>query len=186
MHWDHNWIIGTPFENLPSLVLYDFAIHWFDLAAHFFEGRTIQQVFATATHSIEQRARPPMLSQALIEFVGGQAALIFNANVTHGQEDRTYVAGTRGSLISTGPGLSEQTVTMYTADGFAIPELEGTWFREGFHGAMGELLCAIEENREPVNNARDNLRSLALCFAAITSAEEKQPRIPGQVRRLPV
>jgi hypothetical protein len=35
---------------------------------------------------------------------------------------------------------------------------------------MAELLCAIEEGRDPVNNARDNLRGLSLCFAAIASA----------------
>ena len=34
---------------------------------------------------------------------------------------------------------------------------------------MGELLCAIEEEREPLNSARDNLRSLRLCQAALRS-----------------
>ncbi|MBK9313926.1 MAG: Gfo/Idh/MocA family oxidoreductase [Acidobacteria bacterium] len=185
LHWDHNWIIGTPFEMIRHLVLYDFGIHWFDLAAHFFAGRKAKSVYATAAHSISQRARTPMLAQALIEFDGGQASLIFNANVEHGQEDRTFVAGSKGSIVSSGPSLSDQSVTLFTSKGYARPVLEGTWFREGFQGAMGELLCAIEDNREPVNNARDNLESLALCFAAIASAEEKRTVIPGQIRRLP-
>jgi predicted dehydrogenase len=185
LHWDHNWIIGTRFEKIRHLVLSDFAIHWFDLVAQFFAQRTARQVFALATQAVGQRAQTPMLAQASIEFDDGMANLFFNASVTHGQEDRTFVAGAQGSVVSAGPGLSEQTVTLHTADGYAVPELEGTWFREGFHGAMGELLCAIEERREPVNNARDNLRSLALCFAAIASAEAKQPKIPGQVRSLP-
>jgi hypothetical protein len=51
---------------------------------------------------------------------------------------------------------------------------------------MGELLCAIEENREPQNSARDNLSSLALCFAAIQSSFDGQPHIPGEVRALPL
>jgi phosphopantetheinyl transferase (holo-ACP synthase) len=37
---------------------------------------------------------------------------------------------------------------------------------------MGELLCAVEEGREPGNNARDNLNSLALAFAAMESASK--------------
>ncbi|MGH9838896.1 MAG: Gfo/Idh/MocA family oxidoreductase, partial [Blastocatellia bacterium] len=86
------------------------------------------------------------------------------------QEDRTFVAGTGGSIASIGPSLSEQTVTLYTEAGVAQPRLDGTWFREGFHGAMGELLSAIEEDRTPSNNARDNLRGLSLCFAAVASA----------------
>ena len=40
---------------------------------------------------------------------------------------------------------------------------------------MGELLCAIEEEREPGHGARDNLRSLELCFAALKSADSGQP-----------
>jgi hypothetical protein len=63
--------------------------------------------------------------------------------------------------------------------------LEGAWFTDGFHGTMGELLCAVEEQREPLNSARENLKSLALCFAAIASASEGKPKIPGKVRRLP-
>jgi predicted dehydrogenase len=184
LHWDHSWIIGTRFEEMPHLILYDFAIHWFDLVACLFGEREPLNLYATATHAAGQRAKPPMLAQALIDFADGQAALSFNANVTHGQEDRTFVAGSRGSLLSAGPNLSEQTVTLYTEAGYARPALEGTWFREGFHGAMGELLCAIEEQRAPLNNARDNLRGLALCFAALESAATKQPIKPGAVRRL--
>ena len=63
--------------------------------------------------------------------------------------------------------------------------VKGCWFPDGFHGAMGELLRAIEEDREPTNSARDNLRSLELCFAAVASAEIRRPVDPGTVRRLP-
>jgi hypothetical protein len=40
---------------------------------------------------------------------------------------------------------------------------------------MGELLCAIEENREPENSAADNLKSLAIVLAAMKSADEQIP-----------
>jgi predicted dehydrogenase len=185
-HWDHNWIIGTKFEDIEFLVLYDFGVHWFDLAAHFFEGREALRVSAFATRSPGQRAKPPMLAQAIIEFEDGQASIVFNANVEHGQEDRTVIAGTEGAIVSAGPSLSEQSVTIYTAKGYAKPTLDGTWFREGFHGAMAELLCAIEEKREPVNNARGNLRGLGLCFAAIASVAEGMTKIPCSVRMLAI
>src|SRR5215468_2475043 len=185
-HWDHNWIIGTKFEEIESLVLYDFGVHWFDLAAHFFEGREALRVSAFATRAPGQRAKPPLLAQAIIEFEDGQASIVFNANVEHGQEDRTVVAGTEGSIVSAGPSLSEQSITIYTAEGHARPALEGTWFLEGFHGAMAELLCAIEERREPVNNARGNLRGLGLCFAAIASVADGMTKIPRSVRKLAI
>lgn len=50
-------------------------------------------------------------------------------------------------------------------------------------GTMGELLCAIEEDREPDNSASNNLHSLALCFAAMESSRSGQIEIPGKVRQ---
>lgn len=173
LHWDHGWIVGTEFEKIEHLLLSDFGIHWFDMAVCFFGERRWRKVTAGATTAIGQQAKVPMLAQAMIEFDGGQASLVFNANVIHGQEDRTVVAGTKGTIVSRGPSLSEQSIALFTAEGCAEVELAGTWFREGFHGAMAELLCAIEEGREPSNNARDNLRSLELCFAAIAGLTKK-------------
>ncbi|HWQ12474.1 MAG TPA: Gfo/Idh/MocA family oxidoreductase, partial [Roseiflexaceae bacterium] len=186
VHWDHSWIIGTPFEEIHDLVLYDFGIHWFDIVTAFFGGRESRRVYAATAHAAGQRARPPLLAQVLAEYDGAQASLAFNAAVVHGQQDRTYLAGSRGTAISVGPSLSNQEVTVFTAEGFWRAPLSGTWFREGFHGAMAELLCAVEERREPSNSGRENLRSLALAFAAIASAHTGQPQVPGAVRTLPV
>jgi predicted dehydrogenase len=185
VHWDHTWVAGTPFDQIHDLVLYDFAIHWFDIISCFFGSRRALRVFASTAYALDQAARPPLLAQALIEYEHGQAAVVFDGRVIHGQEDRTYLAGTKGSAVSSGPSLSEQTVTLFTAEGHCSPSLRGTWFPDGFHGAMGELLCAIEEGREPLNSARDNLRSLELTFAAIASAREGVAKIPGEVRCLP-
>ncbi len=185
IHWNHTWIAGTPFEDIHDILLYDFAIHWFDFVASLLGERRVQSVSASRSRAVGQTMRPPMLAQVMLQFEGGQASLVFDAHLPFGPEDHTYVGGTQGSIISTGPDLGQQTVTLYTADGYAIPTLEGTWFPDGFHGTMGELLCAVEENREPSNSARDNLKSLALCFAAIASAWDGVPKAPGEVRRLP-
>lgn len=50
---------------------------------------------------------------------------------------------------------------------------------------MAELLWAVEEDHQPVHSARENLRSLALCFAALASADEGGlPKRPGEVTRV--
>jgi predicted dehydrogenase len=185
VHWDHTWVTGTPFENIPDLVLYDFAIHWFDATATFWEGRKPLKIYATKTRVLGQEMMPPMAAQILIAYEGGQASLVFDAHTKFGAQDHTYVTGTSGTLLSTGPNLGEQTVTLTTEQGTAIPDLQGSWFPGGFAGTMGELLCAIEENREPQNSAKNNLASLALCFAAIQSSSDGQAKVPGEVRRLP-
>jgi predicted dehydrogenase len=186
VHWDHSWIIGTAFEDIHDLVLYDFGIHWFDIVTAFFGARDARRVYAATARAAGQQARPPLLAQVLAEYDGAQASLAFNAAVVHGQQDRTYLAGSQGTAISIGPSLSEQEVTVHTAAGYWRAPLAGTWFREGFHGAMAELLCAVVEGREPSNSGRENLRSLALAFAAIASAHSGEPRTPGGVRTLPV
>jgi predicted dehydrogenase len=49
---------------------------------------------------------------------------------------------------------------------------EQRWFPDAFTGPMAELLCAIEEDREPLTSGRDNLRTLALVEAAYLAAAE--------------
>ncbi|MDQ2730027.1 MAG: Gfo/Idh/MocA family oxidoreductase [Armatimonadota bacterium] len=182
--WDHNWIINTEFNKVHHVVLYDFAIHWFDIVTQFFGERQPQRVFASLAQSSNQTAAPPLLGQALIEYEGGQASLTFDAATPFGHQDFTYVAGSAGTIKSVGPNLGEQQVTLYTENGYCSPALEGSWFPAGFHGTMAELLCSIEEDRQPSNNARANLASLALCFAAVASAEDDQPKVPGEVREM--
>ena len=185
VHWDHNWVAGTPFDNVRHLVLFDFGIHWFDILSCFMGERRPTRVFASVAKSPSQKARPALLGQALVEYGGAaQATIAFDADVRHGRLDETYVAGTRGTLVSSGPNLTEQSVTLHTAKGYAKPRLTGSWFGAGFHGAMAELLSAIEEKREPSNGARNNLKSLALCFAACASANTGRPAVPGRARRI--
>jgi predicted dehydrogenase len=184
VHWDHSWTESTVFNEMPHLILYDFAIHWFDMLTCIMGAHTPLRVYASTARTAAQTNKPPMLAQVLVEYEHAQATLVFDALTRHGAMDETYVTGTLGALHSTGPDLSHQSVTLFTEAGIARPVLSGGWFQEGFQGTMGELLCAIEENRMPSNNAHDNLRSLALCFAAIRSAETGEPQIPGAVRSL--
>lgn len=182
--WNHNWIGETELDEVRHIILYDFGIHWFDVVACMFDEHA-ESVYASITESPNQEATPPLLGQAAIRFADGQASLAFNGDVRYGPQDSIYVAGTEGTIESTGPDLTEQSVTVYTEDGYARPDLDTRWFPDGFRGAMGELLCAIEEGREPANSARDNLRTLELCFAAVASAEDGEPKRPGDVRKLP-
>jgi len=164
-------------------VLYDFGVHWFDFIASL-TGRRAQSVFATASHGLGQSNKVPLLSQALVRLDGGQASLVFDGGAPHGPRDTTYVGGTSGSLVADGPDLGAQRVTLTTTEGIAQPKLECQWFNDGFRGTMGELLCAIEEGREPSNSARENLFSLALAFAAVRSRITGQEVEVGAARRL--
>lgn len=173
--WDHSWIRGTKFEEMKHLILYDFAIHWFDIVCAFAGDMLWNRVYASIARSPVQQANPCMLAHAAADFEHAQATWSFCADTRFGPIDQTTVVGGAGVLRSVGADLTRQQVRLYTAEGYAVTNLKGTWFEEGFQGTMGELLCAIEEDREPVHNASDNLRGLALCFAAVESADTGLP-----------
>jgi predicted dehydrogenase len=185
VHWNHGWVKGTRFESVKHLMLYDFAIHWFDIVTCFMGDRRPLRVFASMAHSPTQQVRPDLLAQAMIEYDGAQASLAFDGDTRFGALDHTFVTGSGGTITSVGASSRDQTVTLYTPAGHSTPKLTGRWFPDGFHGTMGELLRAIEEDREPDNSARNNLRSLELCFAAVASAERHKPVVPGSVRKMP-
>ncbi|MEM1026727.1 MAG: Gfo/Idh/MocA family oxidoreductase [Planctomycetota bacterium] len=185
VHWDHNWIVGTAFDSIPQCIIFDFCVHWFDMVRCYAGDRPIRQAIASSVQLQGQRARPPLGAHILLEADGLFATLAFNANSTVGGADRTLLVGSQGMLESTGPSLGEQSVTIQLEAGRSVPELEGTWFSEGFAGTMGELLCAIEEDREPGNSGAHNLHSLEITFAAMASAESGgQPVEVGSVRAI--
>lgn len=185
LQWDQTWIAGNPgFENIHHMVLFDFAVHWFDIAASFMQGQKAQSVYASALKYDEQRFTPPALAACIINYAQAQVRMSFNAHTTLGEEDVTTIVGTKGTLRSRGRGLNEQPhMEIYTEEGEVKVPLEGCWFDNGFKGTMGELLCAIEEKREPSNSAEDNLKSLELCFAALESADQNKIKVPGEVDR---
>jgi predicted dehydrogenase len=184
-HWDHSWVKGGPFEEVDHLILYDFAIHWFDFLNTLMGPVKPTRVYASRVRAATQAVRPPLLAQALIEYDSAQASLIFDGFSQFDPIDRTLVIGSNGTIRSEGPKVEIQRVELTTKKWSVRPRLKGSWFPDGFHGTMAELLCAIDEDREPSHNARSNLDSLALCFAAVASAERGEPVVPGTERKLP-
>jgi predicted dehydrogenase len=126
----------------------------------------------------------PLLAQALVRLDGGQASLVFDGGAPHGPRDTTYVAGTAGSLQADGPDLGAQTVTLTTATGIARPVLEGNGSTTGSAARWGSFCAPSRRDREPSNDARENLFSLALAFAAVRSRITGKEVEVGAARRL--
>ncbi len=184
INWDHSWIEGTHFEQIHHIILYDFAIHWFDIVRCVFGDRQALQVFSQLQEAPGQKIAPPLSAQSLIQFDGGQASLVFRGHTMFNPTETTVVTGTKGTYHTSGPVCANDRITLTTTEGVAEVSLEGAWFSDGFAGTMGELLCAIEEDREPANSAKANLPSLELCFAAIASADSGQPVKPGTITEI--
>ena len=179
MNWDHTWMKDTAFEEVHHLILYDFAIHWFDAVTAFFGDARPKRVSATVAYAPDQPVKPPLIASSLVTYDQGIATLSFNGWSPFAPQETIVIAGSAGTLRASGSTCAIPTVELTTAAGMARAELTGSWFPDGFRGAMGELLCAIEEDREPENGAAENLRSLAVCFGAIKSADEGRVVVLG-------
>ena len=179
--WDHGWVAGTPFERIHHLLLYDFAVHWVDMTCCFM-ARPARTAHALLAKSPGQRVAPPMIASAQLAFDDGLASLHFDGATKARPFESIQILGTEGRISATGKPVEAHCLELVTAEGTARPHLEGQWMPDGFGGAMGELLCAISENRAPFHSAAHNLQSLEAVFALIASADEGRPVRVGEAR----
>jgi len=57
---------------------------------------------------------------------------------------------------------------------FHEPKWTESWFPDAFAGTMGQLLIALETEKEPAISGRDNLKTMALVDAAYLSAQQSR------------
>jgi predicted dehydrogenase len=168
-------LVGTHFDALEHFVIYDYFVHWIDICHCWLEGKAVQAVRALDYRTPDQpaQARSPWAAWVEIHYEDGASALV--RSIGEGRTERPscpfWVHGTEGTIrgsVLLGSDFVELerngVSTRYT--------LEGAWYPDGFAGALGELVTAIVENREPFNSARHNLLSLQMTLAACRSAEE--------------
>lgn len=161
--------------------LYNFGVHYFDFVVTAMGDAEPQQVTATATKSAIQESPIPLIAQVGVDYPNAQASLRFDLNTPHGGADRNYVIGSEGTMWSTRKGPEGSNVSLTDGDGTREPPLPDT-----SDGWFGEFVAAIEADRDPLHNGRNNLETLELVFAAVASADDGgTPKVPGEIRSLP-
>jgi len=179
-HHNYRFTMGTVFDEIEHLVLYDYSVHWFDITRCWLEGKTATAVrareYRTPNQPVESSA--PWGAWAAIDYEDGSSALIRSVGSAETSRPRKlfWIHGSqgtiRGAVLGSGP-VSGQELLELERDGRTTRfQLDGSWHTDGFAGAMGELVTAIAEEREPYNSARHNLLSLELTLAACLSAED--------------
>lgn len=63
------------------------------------------------------------------------------------------------------------------------PRWDEVWFPDAFAGTMAQLLCALEENKEPEISGTDNLKTMALVEACYVSAREHRAVAISEIER---
>jgi predicted dehydrogenase len=163
------------FDEIEHLLLYDHCVHWVDISRCWLDGKPVTAVQAREYRSPAQPAasRQPWGGWIAIQCADGASAAIRSTGgaAVAAPGCRFWIHGTEGTIQ--GSILLGSDRVELERDGVTTTyRLEGAWYNDGFAGAMGELVSAIAEDREPYNSARHNLLSLELTLAACRSAEQ--------------
>jgi predicted dehydrogenase len=168
-------LVGTHFDELEHFVIYDYFVHWIDICRCWFAGNTVETVRALDHRTPDQpeETKSPWAAWVAIQYADGASALIRNVGEARTKRPSCpfWVHGTEGTIR--GSVLLGSDFVELERNGVTFGyTLEGAWYPDGFAGALGELVTAIAEDREPFNSARDNLLTLAMTLAACRSAEQ--------------
>jgi predicted dehydrogenase len=168
------WIPGTVFDKVKNYEIYDYAIHWIDITRCWMGEKTIAGVRAREYRTPHQPSESiaPYGMWIELAYADGSNAMIRSAGTAETKKGGHlfWVHGSAGTIRGS-IQLGSDYVELERGDVAARYHLQGTWYPDGFAGAMGELLGAVAEDREPFNSARHNLLSLQLTFAACRSSD---------------
>ncbi len=122
----------------------------FRVEVHFQVANVLRRsVFANSVKAPNQDMKPPMLSNAVINFGDGLATLGFSAYQSLAPHEYLCCVGSKGTLRGAGNLCNLTELELTTQKGTAKIPLKGQWFPDGFRGTLGEFLRSIEEDREP-------------------------------------
>ena len=180
-------LAGTPFDDVPHMLLTDYLLHWVDITRSWLHDggagpvSTVQASDSRVPGQAVEARNPWSATLSMRTTSGATATLRIAGNVVASEPGCPFwVHGTtgtlRGSVLLGSDRLELDDGTTRTS----VP-LHGAWFVDGFAAAMGELMTAVVEGRQPENSAADAARSVALVLAARTSAEQDGVPVPVPV-----
>ena len=169
-----DWFVNRWYGQAERFQIMEYSVHHLDLM-RFLTGLEPERVKASIAKKPTQRGSGDMIASIQLEFPNQALGIVVDDNTAYppaGVFSRFKIEGTKGIIIGEAmSNVSLQIQSELLGEDVQEVELDGQWFPDGFIGTMGELMCAIEEKREPAISGRDNLKTLELIFAAYKSAE---------------
>ncbi len=174
-------LVGTPFDDLDHMLVTDYLMHWIDITRTWLDPAHVVSAQATDSRVPGQpaEARNPWSATIGLACDTGASAtlrIVGNARATH-PSCPFWIHGTEGTLRGSVLVGSDRLVLDRDGEVRELP-LRGQWFVDGFAGTMGELMCAIAEDREPENSAAHAAGSVRIMLAARDSADRAGAAVP--------
>ncbi len=186
-----DFYIGAHFggfrDEMDSVLLLDMAIHTFD-AARYLSGADPVSVYCEEFNPAWSWYRGDACATALFEMTGGLRYTYRGAWCSEGRntswEGDWRAVGPHGTVVWDGVGVpSAEVVT--AGDGFIRPGESVTGevasnVPGGIAGSLRDFLRALRTGETPMGECHDNIKSLAMVFAAIGSSAAGR-RVPVRV-----
>lgn len=182
---DADFYLGAHFggfrDAMDHVLILDMAIHHFD-QARFLSGCDPLAVYCHEYNPHESWYKGGAAAVCIFEMTGGVTFTYRGSWAAEGfstswQADWRIV-GTRGSIRWDGDNAPKAQVVKNN-EGFRremsnveLPAVQLAY--EGHDGVLDEFLTSLRSGTIPQTECHDNIKSLAMCFAAIESAKTKQ------------
>jgi predicted dehydrogenase len=185
-----DFFIGAHFggfrDEMDNVLLLDMAIHTFD-AARFVSGKVPQAVYCHETnpagswyrHGASAFAIFEMSDRVTFTYRGSWCAEGANTS----WESQWRITGTKGTVLWDGKEtfdahrVASEEGFLRELEELTVPDSVNVYETEGHASVIGAFLKAIKTGEPPETAGEDNIRSLAMVFAAIESAKTGQ-RVP--------
>ena len=164
---------GSHYVTQPYMVINDMMIHHFDLIRYVLAADPINVHAITWNHAWGWH-KGDAAHAIVFEFPGGLHATHVTCGCAVGSQTSWNgdwrIEGPKGSITwdKTGMWLANLHRTQEKVNREIFP----LSVPAGQQGILDEFVAALKENRAPECNAEDNIKSVAMVFAAIKSAKE--------------
>ncbi|HET7716582.1 MAG TPA: Gfo/Idh/MocA family oxidoreductase [Bauldia sp.] len=168
-------------EEMDHVLLLDMAIHTFD-AARYLAGEAVRAVYCREFEPANSWYRQGSSAAAVFEFDRGVVFTYRGSWCADGLrtswESAWRIVGERGTL--TWDGFDDIRAERRTAvreglfdkpEPVAIPPIDASDRVGGHRGVMQDFVAALRKGSEPETVGHENIKSLAMVFGAIESAE---------------
>ena len=181
-----DFFVGAHFggfrEQMQNVLLVDMAIHTFD-AARFMSGKLPLAVYCHETNPVGSWNAHGAAATAIFEMGDGVTFTYRGSWVAEGGrtswDSAWRITGTKGTLLWDGEDQFAANV-IAGDDGFFrplatldVPPPDDDSQTRGHASVIAAFLTALESNRPPETVGSDNIKSLAMVFAAIESAKSR-------------
>ncbi len=170
---------------MPSPLILDMAIHHFDLA-RMMSGTDPVAVYAEEYNPPDSWSRGDNAANCIFEMTGGAYFAYRGSWCSKGcptsWNGNWRLVGTKGTLLYEQDEPARGEVTTAKAKNFRGPHrklrVNTSRTKKTYqHGGLAEMLRFLRTGRVPQTEAHDNIKSLAMVFAAIESARKRR-RVP--------